>query len=202
MLFSLIENLEKLDVILASGSPRRFEILKNAGLDFRVELSGVTEDHNLDLTPEDLVMAHARSKGQAVAQKHPKALVISADTIVVHDGMVLGKPEDEEDAYRMLRRLSGETHEVMTAFGLFLQEYDQMHLERITTAVSFRPLRDEEILEYIGTGEPFDKAGAYAIQGQGAIFIKKINGSYLNVVGFPLTCFYLALEKFMHKFVL
>ncbi len=202
MLFSLIENLEKLDVILASGSPRRFEILTNAGLDFRVELSGIHEDNSLRCTPEELVTIHARSKGLAVAQRHPKALVISADTIVVHDGQALGKPKDEEDAFRMLRRLSGQTHEVMTAFGLFLHEYDQLHLERITTDVSFRPLQDEEILEYIGTGEPFDKAGAYAIQGQGAIFVEKINGSYLNVVGFPLTCFYTALKQFMHKFVL
>ena len=201
MLFSLIDNLEKLDVVLASGSPRRFEILKNAGLDFRVELSGVSEEPIPGLSPEDLVMAHARLKGRAVAQKHPRALVISADTVVVHDGTVMGKPKNEEDAYEMLRRLSGETHEVMTAFGLFLQEYDQTHLERITTDVSFRPLSDEEILEYIGTGEPLDKAGAYGIQGQGAIFVEKINGSYLNVVGFPLTCFYLALKAFMRKFV-
>ncbi len=201
MLLSLIENLDKLDIILASASPRRFEILKNAGLTFRVLTSPVEEDNTLQLSPAELALYHAMIKGRDIAAQHPQTLVISADTIVVCDGEIMGKPVDEEDAFRMLSKLSGKTHQVITGFGVRFEKYNQSVYDTVQTEVTFRTLNEEEILAYIDTAEPFDKAGAYAVQGQGSILIEKINGCFFNVVGFPLSRFYIVLDKFLKEFV-
>ena len=201
MLLSLIENLDKLDIILASGSPRRFEILQNAGLTFQVLTSQAEEDNTIQLDPAELTVYHAKNKGREIAAQHPDALVISADTIVVCEDEIMGKPFNEEDAYRMLRTLSGKTHQVITGFGVRLEKYGKSVYDAVQTDVTFRTLAEEEILAYIDTAEPFDKAGAYAIQGQGSILIEKINGCFFNVVGFPLSRFYIMLDKFLENFV-
>ncbi|HHJ53544.1 MAG TPA: septum formation protein Maf [Caldithrix abyssi] len=201
MLFSLIENLDKIDIVLASASPRRFELLKNIGLNFRVEVSDVAENHPDIKEPTELALYNARIKGRAVANKYPESLIISADTIVVLDNHLMGKPANEQEAYRMLKTLSARTHKVITAFGLHLLKYEKEHYDWVATDVTFRPLTDEEIWAYINTAEPMDKAGAYGIQGQGAILIEKISGCYYNVVGFPLSRFYEALGNFLSPFV-
>jgi len=202
MLFSLINNLEKLKLILASGSPRRYELLKTLGLEFDVVVSRVDETCDPLLTPEEQVLETASRKGRAVSEKYPDCLVISADTIVVTGKDVLGKPENEKDAYNMLSMLNGRTHKVYTGYGLSYLHYDAAEYDVESTAVTFRQLTDEEIWAYINTGEPFDKAGSYAVQGQGSLLIEKIDGCYFNVVGFPLARFYILLDKFLAKFAL
>lgn len=201
MLLSLIENLDRLDIILASASPRRYELLKNAGLNFRVQTSDVEEDNSLNLPPQALALSHAKMKGLSVAKNNPLALVVSADTIVVCDDEIMGKPTDDEDALRMLSGLSGKTHKVTTAFGVTYQKYENNLFQTEETEVTFRDLSEEEILAYISTSEPFDKAGAYGIQGQGALLVKKINGCFYNVMGFPLSRFYCLLNEYFSTFV-
>ncbi len=199
MLFSLIDNLETIDVILASASPRRYELLKSIGLQFKVVKSEVEEIFSDELEPQEIVELNANRKGDDVAQKHPNSLVISADTIVVSKNIVMGKPHDEKDAYRMLRQLSGRTHQVYTAFAINFLSEEKKYIETVSTAVRFRNLKEEEIWSYINTGEIVDKAGAYAIQGQGAMLIEKINGCFFNVVGFPLSRFFVALDQFFKE---
>lgn len=206
MLFSLIENLGKVDIVLASASPRRYELLKNIGLDFKVDVSSYHEEQVEGIDPTEFALTNARAKGREVARKHPQSLVIAADTIVTLDQkeskpMILGKPAGEKEAYEMLRTLSGKTHTVITAFGLIIHKYEKEVYDAVSTAVTFRRLSDEEIWAYINTGEPLDKAGAYGIQGQGALLIESISGCYFNVVGFPLARLYLQMETFLKPFV-
>ncbi len=196
MLDSLIENYSKLDFILASASPRRSELLNKIGLKFRVIISGVEED---EIESNDInvrLIENARLKGEAIADSNPDSIVISADTIVVINNHVMGKPMDTNDARDMLEKLSGRTHEVMTAFGLICRRYDISYFEITTTKVNFRPLNLDDITAYIKTGEPMDKAGAYAIQGMGSILVNSIEGCYFNVVGFPISKFVVALKEF------
>lgn len=202
MLFSLIENLEKIDIILASNSPRRYELLQSIGLKFKVIPSEVEEEQAIELDPVGGTIANARKKGLSVAEKHPDSLVICADTIVVLGERPMGKPLNEQEAYDMLRALSGKTHQVYTAIGLLLLKYDKTKFETVCTDVTFRDLSDEEIWAYINTGEPSDKAGAYAVQGQGSILVERINGCYFNVVGFPLSRFFTMLDEFLSHFIL
>ncbi len=199
MLFSLIENLEKLDIVLASTSPRRYELLRSLGLAFKVQKCEVEEINDAHLAPFQIARENADRKGRWAAQRYPKALIIAADTIVSIGDHIMGKPKDEDDAFRMLGLLSGNTHQVTTAFGLFYQYHEQYLLDEVSTDVSFRTLSDDEIQAYINTGETFDKAGAYAIQGQGAVLIEGIHGCYFNVVGFPLARFYIKLEQFLSR---
>jgi septum formation protein len=194
MLFSLIEKLERVDVILASASPRRYELLKNLGLNFKVIPSHAEESHEKRADMEEVVKANARLKGEAVAKKYPEALVISADTIVALNDHIMGKPKNEQDAFEMLKALSGQTHRVYTGLGLFNDK--RFVLDAVCTQVRFRNLSDEEIWAYINTGEPFDKAGGYGIQGQGALLVEGINGCYYNVVGLPLTRLFTMLKEF------
>ena len=137
-----------------------------------------------------------------IAHKFPGHLVISADTVVSIDNEILGKPHNETEAISMLQILSGRTHHVYTGFGLFLLKYNKKYVSVVRTEVTMRDLSAVEIDEYVNTGEPLDKAGAYAIQGQGAMLINSINGSYSNVVGFPLAQFYMALNHFLENLVL
>ncbi len=174
------------EIILASASPRRAELLRRIGVEFRVVPSDVEERLEDSLDARSLALELASQKARAVAARYPEAIVLAADTVVCCDGEILGKPADRQDAVRMLRLLSGRTHEVSTGVVLRRESTGQERCEVVTTRVTFRRLSQEEILGYIATGEPFDKAGAYGIQGYGALLVEGIEGCYSNVVGLPL----------------
>ena len=174
-------------LILASASPRRAAILRDAGYHFTVLSSAVDETPYPEESPEDLVLRLAQSKADlAAARSVGPAILIAADTEVVLDGQIFGQPRSSEDARRMLEKLSGRTHTVLTGVALVRLP----NVERLTfvesTLVEFAPLSDEEITRYLSTGEPHDKAGAYAIQGYAGRYIPRIAGCYFNVVGLPL----------------
>ena len=198
-MLSLLKNIDDLDVILASQSPRRFELLTMIGLNFKVRPSHAAEIVKDDLSPVEYAIYNARKKGHIVAQLSPDSLIISADTIVVHKGDILEKPKDEADARDILRRLSGNTHEVVTGFGLSLQSKNKFVFEHEITKVTFKNISQDEIDAYINTGEPFDKAGGYGAQGAGSLFIKRIEGCFFNVVGLPLANLFSTLDKFMKE---
>lgn len=184
-----------MDIVLASGSPRRRELLTQIGLAFRVVVSDVDEGIDQDMPPEDQVYFLSQRKARAAAELvAPDALVIAADTIVALEGEVMGKPHSQEEAVQMLSRLSGKTHEVYTGFTLRRGEQAVTQAER--TLVTFRDLSPEEITAYVHTGEPMDKAGAYGIQGRGAVLVSGIQGDYFNVMGLPLCRLALALRQF------
>ncbi len=173
-----------MNVVLASASPRRRELLQRAGVEYTVKVSDADEHIEPDTPPHEAVMSLARQKAQAVAQTCPGDLVIGADTVVVYDGAILGKPADASDAARMLRALSGRTHTVYTGVCLICDEKKETFYEQ--TQVTFYPLTDAEIDAYVATGEPMDKAGAYGIQGRGCTLVQSICGDYFNVVGLPV----------------
>jgi septum formation protein len=175
-------------LILASASPRRAEILRTAGLQFAVLSSAVDETPLPGETPHDMVQRLALAKAELVAARAVgPAIVIAADTVVALEGTILGKPRTSEDARQMLEKLSGRTHSVITGVTL-IRLPDAERREFIeTTQVHFASVSKEEIAKYLATGEPFDKAGAYAIQGLGGRFIPRIDGCYFNVVGLPLS---------------
>jgi septum formation protein len=170
--------------VLASRSPRRRELLRAAGFEFDVVAADVPERRAQEERPADYVRRLAREKAEAIAMHYPGRLVLGADTEVVLDDDVLGKPADADDAARLLRRLSGVAHEVLTAVAIVWQGQVWTTVE--TTTVWIDDLTDEEIAEYVATGEPMDKAGAYGIQGYASRFIPRIDGSYSNVVGLPV----------------
>lgn len=174
-----------MQIILASASPRRQELLRQLGLAFEVVPSQYDEQQHPPLPPEKLVEHLAFSKASEVAARYPDALVIGADTVVVLEGAVLGKPRDEEEAVAMLKRLSGREHHVMT--GVAVVAGGRSLVAHEVTAVRFLPLDEGQIRRYVATGEPMDKAGAYAIQGRAAAMIGSISGDYFNVVGLPLS---------------
>lgn len=171
-------------IILASSSPRRKEILAMTGLTFDIVPSGYEEDNSLPLPPAELVAQLALGKAQWVAQRHPDALVIGADTLIAMDGNVYGKPRDKEDLIATLKKFSGRSHSVFS--GIALVKKDHVVAESVETKVFFRALGNDEITRYAETNEWQDKAGGYGIQATGALFIEKIEGDYFNVVGLPL----------------
>ena len=177
-------------LLLASASPRRQELLSQAGVDFAVVVAEDAEpQRTLDEDCADFARRAAEAKALAVAAVHPGRLTLGADTIVVLDGEALGKPLDEADARRMLAGLSGRTHQVMTGIALALccdGRSPELLSDVVVTDVTFRPLGDHEIAAYVATGEPLDKAGAYGIQGLGGALVAGYEGSYTNVVGLPL----------------
>jgi septum formation protein len=175
-------------LILASASARRAEILRDAGYHFSVLSSAIDETPYPDESPQYLVQRLANTKGElAAARAVGPAILIAADTEVVLDGHVFGKPRSSDDARRMLTKLSGRTHAVLTGVCLIrLPDAERISFVE-TTLVTFSPLSDEEITRYLATGEPHDKAGAYAIQGYAARYIPRIEGCYFNVVGLPLS---------------
>lgn len=174
------------EIILASASPRRAELLRYLGVAFRVVPSEVEEDPGESLFAPELALKRAKTKAFVVAQNHPQAVVLGVDTVVCCNGEILGKPRDHEDAARMLRLLAGRVHEVSTGMVLKQESASWQQEEVVTTRVYFRDLDEREIQGYLATGEPFDKAGGYGIQGYGALLVEKIEGCYFNVVGLPL----------------
>lgn len=184
-----------MDVILASQSPRRRELLSQMGLDFRVVTPDIDEHMDRDLPPDKLVEAISAEKAKAVAaQVGPEPIVIAADTVVAWNGEILGKPVDEADARRMLGELSGQTHQVYTGFTVRRGEKSVTRSQR--TGVSFRALTGEEIAAYVSTGEPMDKAGAYGIQGRGSLLVEGVQGDYFNVMGLPVCLLGQVLKEF------
>lgn len=167
-------------LVLASRSPRRKELLSLLGITARVEPSSVEEQHQAGETPIEYAVRLAKEKAASVAGD----LVLGADTIVILDGEILEKPRDENDALRMLRKLQGTTHEVITAVALRSGETMTSAVER--TAVTFRPAEEAFLRDYVATGEPMDKAGAYGIQGYGAALVERIEGDFFCVMGLPL----------------
>ena len=173
-------------LILASKSPRRYELLKQVGLDFEVIPSRVMENIVQKESPKEHVIRLAEAKARDIASGYPNRWVIAADTIVYINGSILGKPKSREEAMEMLHRLSGQEHWVLTGFSVFHLGEGKSDKETVQTAVKMKTLSPTEMEWYIQTGEPFDKAGGYAIQGIGSFMIESIRGSYTNVVGLPL----------------
>ncbi|WP_214794314.1 MULTISPECIES: Maf family protein [unclassified Exiguobacterium] len=170
-------------VILASMSPRRTELLRKAGIEHEVIPSNVTEGTDGKESPSEYVGRLAREKALDVARDHRDAIVVGADTVVVLDGVILEKPTDHEDAKRMLERLSGSTHEVLTGVSIIGATQD---LFVTTTHVTFDVIPESWMEDYLDSEEPYDKAGAYGIQGSGGLFVEKIEGDFYNVVGLPI----------------
>lgn len=182
-------------VILASASPRRNNLLQKLGLAFETDPADIDESISPKENPVDAVQRIAAAKAGAVGDRHPDSVVIAADTVVVCKGQILGKPADKTDAYNMLSLLSGVEHEVITGLCVLDTATGRGETGHEMTRVWFRELETDEIKAYIATGEPLDKAGAYAIQGLAAIFVAGIEGCYYNVVGLPLSRLYLMLKR-------
>jgi septum formation protein len=172
--------------ILASASPRRKDFLDMIGLDFEVIPSAVEEVFLEKESPKEHVVRLSREKAFPVAKLRPRTWVLGADTVVSADGEIFGKPRNEDDAKKMLEKLSGKAHQVITGFTLLQEGHTLKISETVESVVIFKDLSSEEIAWYIATQEPFDKAGGYAAQGIGACLIREIRGSYTNVVGLPL----------------
>lgn len=173
------------NLILASTSPRRQELLKQVGIDFSVKVSDIDESNVTIINPVEKVQQLAYLKGKSVHTKHDNEIILSADTIVVCNNIILSKPSNKEAAYDMIRTLSGHKHEVYTGVAIRSALEETVFVEK--TEVQFWPLEDKEIARYIEADEPYDKAGGYGIQGMGALFVKRIIGDYYNVVGLPLS---------------
>ncbi|MFC2129828.1 Maf family protein [Bacteroidota bacterium] len=187
-------------LILASKSPRRNKLLKNLGFDFEVIPSEFKEDkQDFNSNYKEYVKYSAYKKAEDVAKRTGKpALILGADTIVVLNNQILHKPKDEEDAFRILKTLSGNTHIVYTGIALIDTENNKNITDVQATEVTFRELDDDEIQAYIETGSPMDKAGAYGIQDDfGAVFVSHINGCYYNIVGLPLELLYTSMKKLL-----
>jgi nucleoside triphosphate pyrophosphatase len=196
------------ELILASASPRRQELLRNAGIAFVAQPTDIPEDPLIGESPRACAERLAREKALAISSQHPERCVLGADTIVVVDNVMLGKPTDAADAHRMLRLLSGKTHQVITGVclvrprsgpvspepkvsdgGIFVDVRSEV------TSVTFHELTDQDIQAYVQTGEPMDKAGAYAIQGRASRWIPRIEGDYFNVVGLPIALVWTMLQE-------
>jgi septum formation protein len=172
--------------ILASGSPRRIQLLRQAGFDFQVEPAEIEESRSDFFSPGELTLFNSLRKAMTVATRYPTHLVLGADTVVALDSEVFGKPSDLEDARRMLRRLVGKTHDVITGVALVHAGRRRSISRTVRTRVKFRLLGDSEIEAYLKIAEPLDKAGAYAAQDTPGLIIEKITGSFSNVVGLPM----------------
>ena len=170
-------------IILASASPRRKDLLTDIGVNFSVDPADIDEAVRNGEAPSEMVARLALEKACAVAERHPDQWVLGADTTVVCDGKNLGKPNDKEEAIKTLSLMQGRVHEVWGGFSLVNKSHNVIHTETHMTLVKLAALTYEEIVSYVATGEPLDKAGSYAIQGKGSAFVESVNGSYTNVVG-------------------
>lgn len=182
-------------LILASASPRRADLLRQIGLEFRVRTVPIEENIITSQPLEDQIKGLALKKALAVSIKEASGLVIGADTLVVQGEEVMGKPGSDDEAFSMLERLSGQAHQVLTGVAVVNADTGEYLAEIETTRVIFRTLDREEIIAYIRSGEPLDKAGAYGIQGRGAVLVERIEGCYFNVVGLPITRLTLMLKR-------
>jgi septum formation protein len=183
-------------IILASASPRRKEILLTAGLKFDICVSDYEEDLGMKKEPRALARFLSRKKAEGVAHKYKNAIIIAADTFIVFKGKLLGKPHTAKEAIKMLTMLNGKAHSVVTGFTVLDTGSNKLVSRSIETKVYFKKSTQKEIKAYVSTKEPLDKAGAYAIQGLGAVFVEKIEGDFLNVVGLPLAALAESLKKF------
>ena len=185
-----MKHLNKYPIILASGSPRRKQLLEQIDLEFEVVPSQIYEDFSLNLSPTDFVEHYAQEKAKDVANSYLDKWVIGADTIVVFESHILGKPKNKKDSFQMLKRLSGNTHQVITGVSIqnIKQDISDSFHER--TNVTFNTLSDNIINYYIKTYKPFDKAGSYGIQDWFSVCVNRIDGCFYNVMGFPLSRFY------------
>jgi len=183
-------------IVLASASPRRKELLERIGLKFEVEPSNHEENVNPGLEPHELAKSLSLEKAKLVVENHRDALVIAADTFIVLDGEILGKPITEDEARRMLETISGRQHSVITGFTIIDTASGKVLSRSEETKVYIRELSSEEIGSYVMSKEPLDKAGAYAIQGLGSVIVEKIEGDYFNVIGLPLSVVTESLKEF------
>ena len=187
-------------IILASGSPRRQELLEQMGLSYEVVVSDVDEGGLNHMPPKELVQALASLKANAVAKERiyerQDALIIGADTVVVLNNKILGKPKDSQDAERMLRSLSGKKHIVYTGVSIIDSNANTEEVFAEKSIIHMKELTSEEIKEYVLTKEPLDKAGSYGIQGKGGVFVEKIEGDYFSVMGLPIAKLYDHLKKY------
>jgi nucleoside triphosphate pyrophosphatase len=183
-------------LLLASSSPRRRELLSAAGFEFEIVAPRVSEKTDFYLSGGELTTLNAKQKAMAVARHHPDKVVLGVDTLVALEGTVIGKPLDREDAARILRQLSGKTHEVYSSVFIVRLAAGKVRVFSEISRVCFRTLSDSKISDYLGKIDPLDKAGAYAAQGHGAEVIVRIEGSYSNVVGLPMEQTIAALEDF------
>lgn len=182
-----------MNIVLASKSPRRIELLKLMGLQFIIEPCTDEERVDNSLPVHRVVEALALQKASAIAKNHPDSCIIGADTIVWLDNQIIGKPKNEQDAFRILNLLQNRTHEVYTGIAVITPSGTQ--LCHCITKVTFAPMSHDEINGYIASGEPMDKAGAYGMQGVGGVFIKKVEGSSFNVIGMPIDVLYRMLKS-------
>jgi septum formation protein len=183
-------------IILASASPRRKELLEKLGLKFKVDPSDYPEDLSAELAPRLMAASLSRGKARAVAKKYADSIIIAADTIGVLRGKIIGKPHSAEAARSMLAELSGKSHRVITGLTIIDSASGNSLTRTVETRVYIKPLSLGEISAYVSTGEPLDKAGAYAIQGLGAVIVSKIEGDYYNVMGLPLNVLAECLQEF------
>jgi septum formation protein len=187
----------KKKIILASASPRRKLLFTQTGFDYEIVPSDFEEFFDSNISAQENAIVLSKLKAIEVAKRFQNAFVVGADTIVVLNGDIMGKPTDGNDAVSMLKKLSGREHTVYTAFTIVDRPSNKFISEIETTTVKFRELEEEEIYSYVKSGSPMDKAGAYGIQDDyGALFVERINGCFYNVVGFPLTKFYITIKKF------
>lgn len=180
--------------VLASGSPRRIDILKANNYTFIVEVSQIKEDIDMNLNPSTNATKIALAKAFDVQKRHRDKIIVAADTIVVLNNEILGKPKDRDDAFLMLKKLSNQTHEVITGVAIIHGKKEITFYDK--SLVTFKNLTDQEIIAYINTKEPFGKAGSYAIQGLGKALIKDYKGDYYNIMGFPIIMFNSKIKEF------
>lgn len=188
-------------IILASQSPRRQALFKILGLEFEMEESNYQENLKKDLKPKDLAIFLSQGKAKAVAIQNKDAVIIAADTLIAFENKVLGKPASQEEAFKMLWEMRGKYHSVITGLTIINAQTGKTESKAVETRVYFRKFSKEEVKNYVATGEPQDKAGAYGIQGLGQLLIEKIEGDYSNVVGLPLGALARSLKKFGLKVI-
>ena len=183
-------------IVLASASPRRRELLDKIGLKFEVEPSNYAEDLRSGLSPDELARAISLEKARVVASRHKNTVVIAADTFIVFRGKIMGKPGTEAEARKMLMMLRGKPHSVITGFTILDTDENKILTKSVETVVHIKNLTSGEIEAYVKSGEPLDKAGAYAIQGLGSVIVERIEGDYFNVIGLPLSALAEGLKEF------
>jgi len=183
-------------IVLASASPRRRELLEKIGLKFEVEPSNYAEDLRSGLSPDELARAISLEKARVVASRHKNTVVIAADTFIVFRGKIMGKPGTEAEARKMLMMLRGKSHSVITGFTILDTDENKILTKSVETVVHIKNLTSGEIEAYVKSGEPLDKAGAYAIQGLGSVIVERIEGDYFNVIGLPLSALAEGLKEF------